>query len=295
MTAIQSIGVIGVGTMGEPICANLAKKCGVPVYAMDPRPEPLQRLKANGVSACGSLAELADRTDLVFLSLPNGREVEAVCLGEGGIASIPGRIRLVVDCGTSPVALTRKIAERLARAGVDFADAPVARTREAAQQGHLSIMVGASGELFDRLLPYLRAFGTDVIPCGPVGSGQAVKILNNMVLFETVGALAEALAIGRRAGLDERLLVEALSKGSADSFALRNHGMKAMLPRDFPENAFAAEYALKDLSYALELAREGGIAVAGAELAGARLAEAIRRGHGRRYWPVLLKVVAGEE
>jgi 3-hydroxyisobutyrate dehydrogenase len=68
-----------------------------------------------------------------------------------------------------------------------------------------------------------------------------------------------------------------------------------MLPRDFPENAFAAEYALKDLSYALELAREGGIAVAGAELAGARLGEAIRRGDGRRYWPVLLKVVAGEE
>jgi hypothetical protein len=76
---------------------------------------------------------------------------------------------------------------------------------------------------------------------------------------------------------------------------LRNHGIKAMLPRDFPENAFAAEYALKDLSYALELAREGGIAVAGAELAGARLDEAIRRGDGRRYWPVLLKVVAGEE
>jgi len=213
----------------------------------------------------------------------------------GGIAAVRGRIRLVVDCGTSPVTLTRKIAARLAAVGIDFADAPVARTREAAQQGRISIMVGASSELFERVSPYLRAFGTDVTYCGPVGSGQAVKILNNMVLFETVGALAEALAIGRRAGLDERLLLETLSKGSADSFALRNHGMKAMLPRDFPENAFAAEYALKDLSYALELARDGGVAIAGAELAGARLAEAIRRGHGQRYWPVLLKVVAGEE
>jgi 3-hydroxyisobutyrate dehydrogenase-like beta-hydroxyacid dehydrogenase len=295
MGAIQGLGVIGVGTMGEPICANLAQKSGLPVCAMDRRQEPLQRLAANGVTPCASLAALAGRAELVFLSLPSGREVEAVCLGEEGIASVRGRIRLVVDCGTSPVALTRKIGTRLAAAGIDFADAPVARTREAAQQGRLSIMVGASPELFERLLPYLRAFGTDITHCGPVGSGQAVKILNNMVLFETVGALAEALAIGRRAGLDERLLLDALSKGSADSFALRNHGIKAMLPRDFPENAFAAEYALKDLSYALELAREGGIAVAGAELAGARLDEAIRRGDGRRYWPVLLKVVAGEE
>jgi 3-hydroxyisobutyrate dehydrogenase-like beta-hydroxyacid dehydrogenase len=295
MAAIQGLGVIGVGTMGEPICANLMRRCGVPVHAVDPRPEPLRRLAAEGVASCASLAELADRADLVFLSLPSGREVEAVCLGEGGIASVRGRIRLVVDCGTSPVALTRKIAGRLAAAGIDFADAPVARTREAAQQARLSIMVGARGDVFEGLLPYLSAFGTDIIYCGPVGSGQAVKILNNMVLFETVGALAEALAVGRSAGLDERLLLEALGKGSADSFALRNHGMKAMLPREFPENAFAADYALKDLSYALELAREGGIAVAGAELAGARLAEAIRRGDGRRYWPVLLKVVAGEE
>jgi 3-hydroxyisobutyrate dehydrogenase-like beta-hydroxyacid dehydrogenase len=295
MVAIESLGVIGVGTMGEPICVNLARKCGLPVYAVDRRPEPLRRLAADGVAPCASLAELASRTDLVFLSLPSGREVEALCLGAGGIAAIRGRIRLVVDCGTSPVALTRRIAARLAAVGIDFADAPVARTREAAQQGRLSIMVGASPELFERVSPYLLAFGTDITHCGPVGSGQAVKILNNMVLFETVGALAEALAIGRRAGLDERLLLEALSKGSADSFALRNHGMKAMLPRDFPENAFAADYALKDLSYALELARDGGVAVAGAELAGARLAEAIRRGHGRRYWPVLLKVVAGEE
>jgi hypothetical protein len=107
--------------------------------------------------------------------------------------------------------------------------------------------------------------------------------------------LAEALAIGGRAGVGERLLLETLSKGSADSFALRNHGMKAMLPRDFPDNAFCAEYALKDLGYALDLARAGGVGAAGAEVMRERLMEAIRRGHGRKYWPVLLGVVAGGE
>lgn len=295
MAAIESLGFIGLGTMGEPMCGNLARKSGLPVYAVDRRAEPLRRLAAEKVIACASPAEVARRADLVFLSLPSGREVEEVCLGADGIAAAGGRARVVGDCGTSPVELTRALARRLAEAGIDFVDAPVARTREAAQQGRLSIMVGAAPELFERLKPYLATMGTDITHCGPVGSGQVVKILNNMVLIETVGALAEALAIAGRAGVDERLLFETLAKGSADSFALRNHGMKAMLPRDFPENAFSAEYALKDLGYALDLAREGGVAAASAEVARQRLVEAIRRGHGRRYWPVLLEMVIGEE
>jgi 3-hydroxyisobutyrate dehydrogenase len=293
MGAIESLGVIGVGTMGEPICVNLARKCRLPVYAVDRRPEPLRRVAADGVAPCASLAELASRTDLVFLSLPSGREVEALCLGAGGIAAIRGRIRLVVDCGTSPVALTRRIAARLAAVGIDFADAPVARTREAAQQGRLSIMVGASPELFERVSPYLLAFGTDITHCGPVGSGQAVKILNNMVLFETVNALAEAVAVARRNGIDPKLLLDTLSKGSADSFALRNHGMKAIVPNVFPERAFSTEYALKDLSYALELAGDAGIKIRGAELVGKILQEAIDAGSGEAYFPVIAKHIGG--
>jgi 3-hydroxyisobutyrate dehydrogenase-like beta-hydroxyacid dehydrogenase len=295
MAAIETLGFVGLGTMGEPMCANLARKSGRPVHAVDRRAEPLARLAAEKVIACASVTELARCADIVFLSLPSGREVEEVCLGPGGIAGAGGRVRTVIDCGTSPVALTRALAARLAEAGIDFVDAPVARTREAAQQGRLSIMVGGSAALFGRINPFLAAMGTDITHCGPVGSGQVVKILNNMVLFETVGALAEALVIGGRAGVDGLLLLEALGKGSADSFALRNHGMKAMLPGHFPENAFCAEYALKDLLYALELARAGGVGAAGAEVARERLAEAIRRGDGQKYWPVLLDVVAGED
>jgi 3-hydroxyisobutyrate dehydrogenase-like beta-hydroxyacid dehydrogenase len=137
--------------------------------------------------------------------------------------------------------------------------------------------------------------GTEVTNCGPVGCGQAVKILNNMVVAETGLALAEALAIGRRAGVDERLLFETLAKGSADSFVLRSHGMKALLPRQFPENAFGADYMVKDLGYALELAEAAGVEAAGAETVRRRLAEASGRGFGRNYWPVLLKVVDGGE
>ena len=226
MAASESLGFIGLGTMGEPMCRNLAEKTGRPVFAADPRPEPLRRLAAAGVIPCSSVDEVAHRAEVIFLSLPSGAEVEQVCTGDGGIMKAKGRAEIVVDCSTSPVALTRRLAAQLVAAGIEFVDAPVARTREAAEEGRLSIMVGALPALFERVRTYLGAMGSDVTRCGPIGSGQVVKILNNMVLFQTVAALAEALAIAKRAGLDQVLLFEALSKGSADSFALRNHGMK---------------------------------------------------------------------
>ena len=120
-------------------------------------------------------------------------------------------------------------------------------------------MVGASPELFAAIEPLIRCFATDVTHCGDVGAGQVTKILNNMVLFETVNALAEAVAVAKRNGVDPALLLDTLSKGSADSFALRNHGIKAIVPGNFPERAFSTEYALKDLTYALELAADAGI------------------------------------
>ena len=104
-------------------------------------------------------------------------------------------------------------------------------------------------------------------------------------------ALAEALAAARRSGVEGRVLFETLAKGSADSFALRNHGMKAMLPGVFPERAFSTEYMLKDITYALALANEAGIDMRGARNARALLEEAIAAGHGKEYWPVVCKVV----
>jgi 3-hydroxyisobutyrate dehydrogenase len=289
MAAIETLGFIGLGVMGEPMCANLARKSGRAVYATDLRQAPLDRLSVAGVEACGSVAEVSEKADLVFLSLPDGKEVEAVCgaiVGHGR-----RRVATIVDCSTAPVRLTRHVAARCEAAGIAYGDAPVARTREAAQKGTLSIMVGAAPELFEKIRPLLACMGSEVTLCGPVGCGQVVKLLNNMMLFEIGSALAEVIAIGRRSGVDEGLLLETLSKGSSDSFALRNHGMKAMLPRRFPEDAFGTDYARKDLAYALELAREAGISADGAAVAQRRLDAASARGFGRNYWPVILKVV----
>ena len=232
------IGFIGTGVMGEPMCRNLVRKHDGPVTAYDIDPAPLERLARDGASIAPSIAALAEAAGLVFLSLPSGREVRSVCLGDGGLIERLPQGRTVVDTSTAPPALAREIESAFAARGIAFADAPVARTRQAAIDGTLSIMVGGdAANWFARLRPLLAHIAQDVTHCGPVGSGQAVKILNNMILFQNVRALAEGLAIARRQGIEPRTFLEAVGRSSGDSFALQNHGMKAMLEQHFPAKA----------------------------------------------------------
>ena len=286
----QPLGFIGLGVMGEPMCRNLARCSGRSVIAFDQDSAPLNRLTKIGVLAAKTVQEVG-AAEIVFLSLPNGDAVSAVCLGKEGLLSQLDAGSTLVDLGTSPVALTREIALHAMERSVAFADAPVARTRAAAEAGTLSIMVGAAASIYTRLEPLLRHMGEDITHCGDVGAGQTVKIMNNMVLFQTVSALAEALHIARRSGVEPQVLFETLAKGSADSFALRNHGMKALLPEIFPTLAFSARYALKDNDYALALAEAAGVKAEGAELVARRLQETIDAGYGDDYFPVLSRLL----
>jgi 3-hydroxyisobutyrate dehydrogenase len=288
MPQYKAIGFIGLGVMGEPICRNLVKKSGAGVIVFDLSQQALARLRDEGAAVAASVAEVVNNSDIVFLCLPSAKHARAVFEGDGILKNIRAG-QVVVDLGTSSVNQTRDFARQLRARGASWADAPIARTRQAAQDGTLSVMVGATPELFASIEPLIRCFATDVTSCGGVGSGQVTKILNNMVLFQTVNALAEAVAVARRNGVDPALLLDTLSKGSADSFALRNHGIKAIVPGNFPERAFSTEYALKDLSYALELADDAGIKIRGAELIGRVLQEAIDAGSGAAYFPVIAK------
>ena len=288
MPAYKTIGFIGLGVMGEPICRNLVNKSGARVLAFDLSPQPLARLSADGAEVAASVADTVRQSDIVFLCLPSAKHVRSVFEGDGVLKNIRSG-QVVVDLGTSSVSQTRDFAKQLQAKGASWADAPIARTRQAAQDGTLSVMIGATPQLYAAIEPLIRCFATDVTHCGDVGAGQVTKILNNMVLFETVNALSEAVAVARHNGVDPALLLDTLSKGSADSFALRNHGMKAIVPGNFPERAFSTEYALKDLSYALELAGDAGIKIRGAELIGQVLQEAIDAGSGGAYFPVIAK------
>ena len=285
------LGFIGLGVMGEPMCRNLARCSGRSVIAFDQDSAPLNRLAKIGVLTAKTVQEVG-AAEIVFLSLPDGDAVSAVCFGKEGLLLQLNTGSTLVDLGTSPVALTQEIALQAMERSLDFADAPVARTRAAAEAGTLSIMVGAAASVYARLEPLLRHMGEDITHCGDVGAGQTVKIMNNMVLFQTVSALAEALHIARRSGVDPQVLFETLAKGSADSFALRNHGMKALLPEVFPTLAFSARYALKDNDYALALAEVAGVKAEGAELVARRLQETIEAGDGDDYFPVLSRLLS---
>lgn len=281
-----TLGFIGLGVMGEPICRNMLQKSGAPMLISDLNPAPVARLTALGATE-STVEEIASSADILFLSLPGGPQVEAVA-GQILPHLRPGAT--LVDMSTAPVGLTRRLATEAEARGAFYADAPVARTRAAAEAGTLAIMVGAEDATFARIEPILSHAGDTILHCGPVGCGQVAKILNNMVLFQNVVAMSEALALGKAAGMDGAKLFDVISQGSGDSFALRNHGMKAMIPDTFPKQAFPTDYALKDVSYALDLAREAGLSAPGAELAEARMKMAQAAGYAEDYFPVLARL-----
>lgn len=285
--AIGTVAFIGLGVMGEAMCRNLARKGTWKVVGFDMKPEPLQRLAADGVAPAASVADAVAKSDVILMCLPGGKEVDAVARGPGGLLGLVRKGQTVVDMSTAPPRLERELAPAFAAKGVDFADAPVARTRRAAVDGTLSIMVGGTPEVFERIKPILATMGTEITLCGGVGAGQVVKLMNNKVVFETTLAIAEAISIAEAAGVDGKLLYDTMSKGSADSFVLRNHGMKHLVPQDYPEQAFSVRYAMKDLAYARELARELGVDARCSELMNQILGEAEARGDGERYFPVV--------
>jgi 3-hydroxyisobutyrate dehydrogenase-like beta-hydroxyacid dehydrogenase len=222
------IGFIGVGTMGEPMCRNLAKKSGLQVLAADRDSAPLQRLAADSVKAA-SLDEIVANCRTIFLSLPGGEEVKEVCLGEGGILS---KVRMgwtIVDASTSPVSLARRLYAEFEGRACAFADA------------------GAGGEVASTTLVFAppttsrgRAarHGERGHALRRGGAGQAVKILNNMILFQTAWR-CRSVTIARANGIDGKVLYETPPRARPTS--RRNHGMKAMLPGVFPERAFLAD------------------------------------------------------
>ncbi|MFZ9677204.1 MAG: NAD(P)-dependent oxidoreductase [Quisquiliibacterium sp.] len=289
------IGFIGVGVMGEPMCRNLVRKTGLPVIAYDTHTAPLERLAGDGVRSASSVAEVVQQSDVILMSLPSGEIVDSICRSADGLLAQVRAGQILIDLSTSAVDTTRALATDFAARQVEFLDAPVARTRAAAEAGTLALMIGGDAATVERVRPLLATFASDITHCGPVGCGQVVKILNNMVLFETVVAISEAHAIGERAGVDPVLLFDALSKGSADSFALRSHGMKAVLPGEFPERAFSVQYARKDLGYALKLAQQTGVDARGARVVDGWFDESIKTGDGELYHPVISRRIGSTD
>ncbi|MCX8997210.1 NAD(P)-dependent oxidoreductase [Rhizobiaceae bacterium BDR2-2] len=288
MTGTETIGFIGLGVMGGPMCRNMALKHQGRVLAFDMNAAAVAAVAEAGAEPAETAAALAAESDAIFLSLPGGLQVEAVT------AEIAAQVRpgaVIVDLSTTPVAVARKVGSFLAQRDIAFADAPVARTREAAQRGELAIMVGAHASVFERIRPLLSHIATDITHGGDIGSGQVLKLVNNMLVFENVVTIAEMMVLGERAGVSPEILLDAVSRGSGDSFVLRNHARKAMLPRDFPERSFPPEYVLKDIDYVFQLAQETGVPLKAAETVRRYYEKAVEHGLGGRYFPGVIRLV----
>lgn len=283
-----TLGFIGLGVMGGGMCANAVRKHAAPLHAFDMNADALAAQVAAGAVQASSLADVALAASVIFLSLPGGKQVRAVS-EEIAREGMPGTI--VIDLSTTSVAEARETADMLAANGMRFVDAPVARTRQAAIDGTLSIMVGADEDLFARVKPLLGYMGSDVTLCGPTGCGQVVKLINNTLLFEQVAAIAELMVVAERAGVTPERLIEAVGLGSGNSFALQTHAKKAMAPRDFPPRAFPMAYAVKDIGYTIELAEQMGVEPRLPRLVTQYYQAAIDAGIGDKYFPAIIEVV----
>lgn len=291
MADIKKIGFIGTGVMGGRMCRNLAIKGAVPVIAFDLDPNKVTALDNAGVEASPSIEALVAVSDLIIICVPGEPQVRSVLFEPGGVLEHVRAGQTVVDMTTATADVAREAEKKLAEKLVDYADAPIARGVSSAEDGTLSIMVGGTQEVFNRINPAMSCMGTEVTHCGGVGTGMVMKLMNNFIVFMNTSALAEALLIGTRAGVDGKLLFETLSRGSADSFVLRKHGMQYMVKEDYPDDVFSVVYSLKDLSYALKLAEETNVNAETGKLVERRFKEAIDSGHGPFYGPVVYKLL----
>jgi 3-hydroxyisobutyrate dehydrogenase len=274
---VERVGFAGLGTMGSAMAANLVR-AGFAVTAWNRTPGRAADLVAAGATEAPSPAALAGGVDVVILCVADTPDVEAVLFGTDGIAAGIRSGSLVIDCSTISPSASRSFAERLAAQGVSFLDAPVSGGSEGARNATLTIFVGGATEALERARPMLTALGPRITHVGPVGAGQAVKAVNQVILAGTYLGVAEGIVLAMKAGLDVGQVVEALGGGAAQSWVLGNRSGR-MIANDYPLG-FKLGLHRKDLGIALELAREAEAVLPIAALCAQLETGLMGRGHG---------------
>jgi 3-hydroxyisobutyrate dehydrogenase len=271
------IGFIGLGTMGGAMAANLAR-AGFAVSAWNRTAGRGAELPELGVDLAPTAAAAAETAEVIVTIVSDTPDVDEVLFGPDGVAKGAASGSLVVDMSTISPSATRGFAERLSGQGVAMIDAPVSGGSEGAKQGTLSIFVGGDPPDVERARPVLEAMGTTITHLGPIGSGQAGKAVNQVILAGGYLGVAEGIVLAMKSGLDAEALVTALSGGAAQSWVLANRSGR-MLANDYPLG-FKVALHRKDLGIALQLARETGAALPISAFVEAIEAGLVGRGHG---------------
>lgn len=257
---MKRIGFIGVGTMGEPMAANLLK-AGFQVVIMGHRnPAPVERLVAAGAQKLGTPAEIAAQTDVVMLCLPNDAVVEEIVLGPNGVLAGGREGLIIVDTSTISPLTSQNLAKAAANKGMTLLDAPLSGGQTGAIAGTLAIMVGGPEEAFHQVKPVLEAVGKSITYVGPNGAALVVKLGNNLIVAAEAVAIAEALTIAKKAGIDTGLVHKILSAATARSWILEEKVAASILKGDL-NPGFKLSLMHKDVGLAVDFAKAQGVPV----------------------------------
>lgn len=252
--ATERVGFVGLGIMGAPMAANLLK-AGFQVTVWNRTPARMEPLLELGAAGAGSPAEVAAISSVTISCVTNSPDVEAVALGPGGIAEGAGPGSVCIDCSTIAPETARHVAAALGPRGIAMLDAPVSGGDVGARAATLAIMVGGEAEVFARCLPVLEAIGKTIVHVGPSGSGQVVKLCNQVAGGLNLLAMAEAISLARGAGVDPARMLEVVSAGAAGSWMLSNLGPRAVRGDYAP--GFMVDLMQKDLHLVLDEAARG--------------------------------------
>jgi len=255
---MADLGFTGVGIMGKPMVGHLLA-AGHTVNVYDMNSEPVRELASKGAVACSSSQEVAEKSDIVFIMVPDTPDVEAALFGKGGVAEGIRSGSIVVDMSSISPMETKGFAEKLAAMGVEMLDAPVSGGQVGAEKASLSIMVGGKPKVFEQIKPYLEIMGKNITLIGGNGDGQTCKVANQIVVGLTIEAISEALLFASKAGADPAKVREALLGGFAQSRILDLHGER-MIKRTFAPG-FRIRHQQKDLNLALQGARGLGLSL----------------------------------
>ena len=271
---------IGLGALGTPMAHNLLQ-AGHELTVFNRTASSCEPLRAAGARVAGSPAEAASEAEVLVICVSDDRAAEAVLLGpEAGEAAIHG-LRpgsLVIDCSTISPATSRRLAEALAERTIRYIDAPVTGGTEGAKAGTLSVLVGGNAEDLEQARPLLEVLGSAITHFGPVGSGQEAKAVNQVLVAGSYAAVAEALELAERLGLDRQQVVAALKGGAAGSWALE-HRSTPMINDHYPLG-FKLALHRKDLAIALEAAEAQQLELPVSRLVAAMEDALMAAGHG---------------
>src|SRR5215831_14429302 len=247
-----NVGFIGVGNMGNPMAANVLKQFAMTVF--DANPKAMENLVKDGAKRAGSAQEVVDSSEIVFTSLPASPDVEKVYLEPGGLVDRAKPGTILIDLSSVLPSTPRKIEPSAQARGVHFLEAPVSGGVSGARAATLAIMVGGDAAVLERVRPVLRAIGPNIFHVGPVGAGNTVKAINNMMACVNSLAMMEGVALGVKAGLDPMTIYEVVKASSGGSKALERI-VTAIVPRNF-EPGFKVQLMNKDLETFNTIAKE---------------------------------------